>query len=433
MKKVLIISYYFPPSGGAGVQRVLKFVKYLPQFGWEPIVLTVHEGAGFPARDPSLLKEIPKGIPVHRTKIFEPYSIYRKVTSKKKDEAIDIATLSQTGLSLSERFSRFIRSTFFIPDARCFWKKHAVKTGQKIIDSQSIDLIFSSAPPYTCHRIGQQLQKYSALPWVADFRDSWVGWLSAPKRWFLPHWIDRSMEHSVLRNADRCVTVSNGIREDLLSRNKRVDLDKWDLIPNGYDGEDFKNRNGNPSNDLFVLTYTGSLYGHRSPETLLSALERILQKHPELQNVIRIRFIGRVDAHFLEAFKRFGTIIQYIPYVPHSESIRMLLDSTALLLIIDDAPANQSIITGKLYEYIGAKRPILALAPEGEAAQLIRQLNIGAVVHPNDASSIQKALEIWLDIWKRKKSIIKLSDDRIEQFDRKNLTKQLADVFDGLV
>ncbi len=433
MKKVLIISYYFPPSGGAGVQRVLKFVKYLPQFGWKPIVLTVHEDAGFPARDTSLFSEIPKNIQIYRTKIFEPYNLYRTITSKKKDEAIDIATLSRTQSSLSERFSQFIRSTFFIPDARCFWKNLAVKEGRRILDSHPVDLIFSSAPPYTCHLIGRQLKRDSHLPWVADFRDSWVGWLSTPKRWFLPHWIDRFMEHSVLAQADRCITVTQGIKEDMLSRNSKIDSNKWDLIPNGYDGEDFQSRLGNLSKDHFVLTYTGSLYGHRSPETLLTALEKLLHKNTQVRSQIRIRFIGRADSQFLEAFKRFGKIIETIPYVSHAESIQALLDTTALLLIIDDAPASRSIVTGKLYEYIGAKKPILALAPEGEAAQLIRRLNVGTVVHPDDVNGIQNALEIWIGIWKRTQSLLKLSDSRIEQFDRKYLTEQLAAVFDELV
>ncbi len=433
MKKVLIISYYFPPSGGAGVQRVLKFVKYLPQFGWEPVVLTVREDAGFPARDPSLFSEIPKTIKIHRTKIYEPYNLYRALTSKKKEESIDIATLSRNRSSLSEKFSQFVRSTFFIPDARCFWKKNAVREGRKILDSQPIDLIFSSAPPYTCHMIARQLKRDSHLPWVADFRDSWVGWLSAPERWFLPDRIDRRMEHAVLECADRCVTVSKGVKEDLLSRNLRVDSNKWDLVPNGYDGEDFLNRKGNPSKDHFVLTYTGSLYGHRSPETLLTALENILKKHPQIRSSIRIRFIGRVDPQFLEAFRWFGEIIEYIPYVSHSESIQALLDTTALLLIIDDAPASKSIITGKLYEYIGAKKPILALAPEGEAAHLIRDMRVGTIVHPNDVNGIQNALEIWMDIWKRTQSLLKISDNRIDQFDRKNLTKRLAEIFNGLI
>jgi len=176
-----------------------------------------------------------------------------------------------------------------------------------------------------------------------------------------------------------------------------------------------------------------SLYGHRSPEALLTALEKLLRKYPQARSSIRIRFIGRVDPQFLEAFKQFGEVIEYIPYVSHSESIQALLDTTALLLIVDDAPASKSIITGKLYEYIGAKKPILALAPEGEASQLIHSLYAGTVVHPDDVNGIQNTLEIWLDIWKRTKSLLKISDNRIDQFDRKNLTKQLVEVFNRLV
>jgi len=434
MKKVLIISYYFPPSGGAGVHRILKFVKYLPEFGWQPFVLTVNEEADFPARDVSLLKEVPEAIEVFRTKIFEPYNLYRKFTGRKKEEPTDIASLAkEVKKSLTNRLSEWIRATFFIPDARRFWKKPAVKQGMKIVKDRDIDLIFSTAPPYTCHLIGKTLKKKTGLSWVADFRDSWIGWLSTPERWFLPHMIDNYFERSVLERADTIVTVSNGIREDLLSRNPHIDSKKWRIIPNGFDEEDFKNVYGKASGEKFVLTYTGSLYGNRNPKMILKALEKLFENHPSIRKRFTVRFVGRVDQAFLKDFKQFSDVVEYIPYVPHKESIRYMLNSSVLLLIIDAAPVNHGILTGKLFEYIGAKKPILALAPEGEAADLIEDIGLGKVVPPNDPETIKKALFDYFTQWENGRLSLKTSGNRVKHLERKSLTKELAKVFDDII
>ena len=433
MKKVLVISYYFPPSGGAGVHRTLKFVKYLPEFEWQPVVLTVKEEADFPARDISLLSEIPENIKIFRTKIFEPYNLYRKFTGKKKEQPTDIASLTkEVKKSPAEKFSEWIRATFFIPDARRFWEKPAVKQGIKIVKEENIDLIFSTAPPYTCHLIGKKLKEKTGLPWIADFRDSWIGWLSTPKRWFLPHMIDKHLEQSVLEKADKIITVSNGIREDLLSRNSHISPEKWHIIANGFDEEDFKNISGKPTSNKFILTYTGSLYGNRNPRMILKAMEELFEDYPSIRSQLKIRFVGRVDPIFLKDFEKFTDVIEYVPYVPHKESIRYMLSSSALLLIIDAAPVNQGILTGKLFEYIGAKKPILALAPEGEAAKLIRGLNIGKVVKPDDVTAIKKTLFDYFTQWQNNKLSLKVHENSIQHLERKSLTKDLAKIFDDI-
>jgi len=434
MKKVLVISYYFPPSGGAGVHRILKFVKYLPKFGWQPFVLTVNEEADFPARDVSLLREVPENIEIFRTKIFEPYNLYRKVTGRGKYEPTDIASLTKEAKkSLTDKFSEWIRATFFIPDARCFWKIPAVKQATKIIKEREINLIFSTAPPYTCDLIGKSLKKKTGLPWIADFRDSWVGWLSTPKRWFLPHVIDSYFERSVLEKADKIIAVSNGVKKDLLSRNPHIDLKKWWIIPNGFDEEDFKNVGRKPSGDKFILTYTGSLYGNRNPRMILKALKELFDDYPSVRNKLKVRFIGRVDPAFLKDFKKFSDVVEHIPYVPHRESIRYMLNSSVLLLIIDAAPVNQGILTGKLFEYIGAQKLILALAPEGEAANLIRKLNIGKVVQPDNVTEIKKVLFDYFTQWQNNKLSLKTGRESIQHLERKSLTKDLVKIFDEII
>ena len=228
------------------MQRVLKFVKYLPEFGWKPIVLTVKDG-DFPARDESLLKEVPADVDVHRTDIFEPYDLYRKLTGKSKTTAVDVNNIDGGSKSrLSDKLAEFIRATFFIPDARIGWKKHAVKEGKKIIDSERPDIIFSSSPPYTCALIAMELKKYAEkkyskpVPWVSDFRDAWTDYLTTPNRWFLPKKIDRKYERTTLDKADSVTIVASGMKDDFERKYPEVSA-KTDfvLLRNGFDSDDY--------------------------------------------------------------------------------------------------------------------------------------------------------------------------------------------------
>ncbi|MBN2202368.1 glycosyltransferase family 4 protein [bacterium] len=433
-KTVLVVTYYFPPSGGAGVQRALKFVKYLPEFGWDPVVLTVKANADFPARDESLLAEVPPGIEIVRTGIFEPYALYRKWTGKAGNAAIDIET--NTGLQrpgARERFADFIRSTFFIPDARRFWKPSALAAAEGILKRRKVDAIVSTAPPYTCHLIAESIRRRHRIPWVADFRDSWVGWLSTPDRWWLPDRIDRALERKVLRNADRILAVSEGVRSDLSSRHPDIPEGKWKILTNGFDAADFEGLNPKPDADRFVITYTGSLYGKRNPSALLRAARSLKERRPELAEKLLIRFIGRVDSATLDAFRTLGRMFEHVPYVPHSESLRCLLESSALLLVIDTAAAAGTIVTGKVYEYLGAGRPILALAPEGDAAHLIRSLGAGAVVAPDDPEDVERILEEWITAWQANGPIPRPSAEAVRRYERKTLTGELAQILKQII
>ncbi|MBN1893479.1 glycosyltransferase family 4 protein [bacterium] len=433
MKKVLVVTYYFPPSGGSGVQRVLKFVKYLPEFGWEPVVLTVKESASFPVRDESLKAEIPEGITVVRTPLFEPYGFYRTLTGRKKGESLDIAANTDGRDSLREKVSEWIRAAFFIPDARIFWKRRAVREGRKLIRRHGIHAILSSAPPYTCHLIGRDLKRGSGLPWAADFRDSWVGWLSAPARRMTASKIDLAMEGSVLNEADRILHVTRGVREDLFSRHSSIEEDKWDYLPNGYDSADFPGPAPPGRTDRFILTYTGSLYGKRNPRVLLEAVDRMVAEKPGLRDKLLIRFVGRVAGAIAGDFERFGPMIETVPYVDHAQSICMLRDSSALLLIVDDAPQSAGIVTGKLYEYIGSGKPILALAPAGEASDLIFSLGAGRIADPGDPDSVRRILERWLEAWEqgRFRELFHVRD--AGRFERRELTRQLAEILNRMM
>jgi glycosyltransferase involved in cell wall biosynthesis len=427
MRKVLIITYYFPPAGGAGVQRTLKFVKYLRQFDWEPVVLTAKD-ADYPAVDTSLLQEVPPGVAVYRAPLFEPYRLYRRFTGKPADQATDMASLSaspERKTTWSERISEFIRAGFFVPDARMTWLYPALHLGKKIVNRENISLIYSSAPPYTTHLIARKLARATSLAWVADFRDSWIGWLSTPAwRPVWAAWLERRMEQTVLTEADRVLTVSPGVREDLLSRHAHLSDQRWLQLSNGFDGEDFAAVVPRAKSERFTITYTGSMYGRRNPAALIAALQ---QMPAEESRQFLIRLVGRVDDAIISAIKTSGVAdcFEHIAYVPHHASLSYLLASDAALLIIDDVPENRGIVTGKVFEYIGAGLTILALAPEGDAAELIRSNHFGEVVAPADSMAIRQALLRLLANRSDRRNRSALA----EPFDRRNLTGQLAQIF----
>ena len=434
MRRALIITYYFPPAGGSGVQRTLKFVKYLREFGWEPVVLTARN-ADYPAYDQTLAEEIPAGTPVYRAPLFEPYRLYRRFTGKAADAATDIATLTQDPASrarLSERISEWIRASLFIPDARIGWRLPAVALGRRIIARENIQVIFSSAPPYTTHLIGRRLKQISGLPWVADFRDSWIGWLSTPPWRPAPaRALERRMEAAVLRQADRLLTVSTGVREDLLSRHPESSDDRWRLLPNGFDAADFAGIQPLARSSGFTLIYTGSMYGNRNPRFLLRALEELAARgNPQIER-LQVQLIGRVDGAILRdiAASPVHHLFTHVPYVTHRESLARLLAADAALLLIDAAPANRGIVTGKIFEYIGAGLPILALAPEGDAARLIREHQLGLSVPPEDVTAIAAAL---CQLLEGRISRRAADHSAARLFERREQTRQLAALFDEL-
>ncbi|MBC7187177.1 MAG: glycosyltransferase family 4 protein [Calditrichaeota bacterium] len=435
---MLVVTYYFPPSGGAGVQRSLKFVKYLPSCGWQPVVLTARH-ADYPAYDPTLQAEVPPEARVFRTRIVEPYRLYRRLTGKRPDEALDIASLTRDERqrrAFKERLAEAVRAWLFIPDARVGWLPFAVYGGVRVARQEQVAVIYSSAPPYTCHLIGLCLKLLTGLPWVADFRDSWVGWLSAAQRPLLPRAVDCFLEHQVLARADAILGVSRGVAEDLASRHAKLYDNRWHILPNGYDGADYEGLTPLPRPDRLIVTYTGSLYGHRNPEALLRAVKSLIAEQPVLRERLLLRFVGRTGG-FIEEMLRdpeLAGVVEVVPYVPHGESLRFLLSSDMLLLIIDDAPANKGIITGKLYEYIGARKPILALAPEGEAAALVQRLRVGTVVPPNDEQAIRRAIELAHERWREGRlHLAKVDEAGVASLDRRHLTKELAGVLEAVV
>jgi hypothetical protein len=446
LKKVLIVSYYFPPSGGPGVQRVLKFVKYLPEFGWEPIVLTVEDG-DFPARDESLLKEIPENTKVFRTKIFEPYGLYRKLTGKGKGAAVDVDNINKSGKrKLSDRLAEFIRATFFIPDARRGWKKHAIKEGKKIIDSEKPDIIFSSSPPYTCALIAMELKKYAGgkygrkVNWISDFRDAWTGYLSTPDRWFMPAAIERKMEKETLNNADALTVVATGIKDDFDRKYPKIsNKKKYILLRNGFDSGDYTGAKYDGSkNEKFTIVYTGSMYGKRNPYYLLDTVADLAAKGKVDKKKIKFIFVGRMGGEILEYISNspLKDTIELVEYVPHSESINYLMKADAMLLLIDEDKYSKMILSGKVFEYLGAGlitgKPVIVIAGEGEAADLIRETSGGEVIPHHNPAKLEEVFLKYYNGFFENNTTSSVNKEKIKQYERRLLTKRLAEVFDEI-
>lgn len=436
MKKLLIVAYYFPPSGGPGVQRVLKNVRYLPEFGWEPIVLTVSNGQ-FPARDESLLEQVPDSTTVIRTKISEPYDIYRMFTGKKKGEAVDVNTIKKEGqkTTFKERVAEFIRATFFIPDARVGWLFTAKKMALEIIDKYGVEAIYSSSPPYTCSIIAKHAQKKRNIPWIAGFRDPWTEFISTPKRWFLPAAIDRRMEHSVFNEADYVECAWQGIIKDALDKYPDLDQNKFKHVPNGFDSNDFPD-SVTADNEKFTITYTGSLYGRRNPDSLFKAIRQLIDNNKIKHEDFNLRFVGRFGSEVVEMFEKsgFSESIETVSYVPHHESIRYLMKSDALLLIVDESKESEEIVPGKVYEYVGVKRPIIAIAPVKSAiAELMQETKSGLVAHQKEIDKIAKIFYDYYLNWKNKGSEFEPDEKAVNNYERRESTKTLSELLNSLV
>lgn len=435
MKNLLVITYYFPPSGGPGVQRVLKHVKYLRQYGWNPIVFTVRD-ADYPAFDYSLMEEIPNDVEVIRSKIFEPYNFYRKLTGKKPGEPVDVNIIKKEGakLSLRESFIEFIRGTFFIPDARIGWYFTGKKELKQVIDKFKIDAIYSSSPPYTCSLLAKYAQNKLGVPWIAGFRDPWTEFIQAPPRWFLPKYIDKSMEKSVFATANFVEVAWLGIKKDALQKYPDLPESKFVHIPNGFDAEDYPQIEY-PENDVFTLTYTGSMYGKRNPKALFDAIELLLTEKKIAKEKFQLNFIGRFgqEVHQMMDETSFKDRIRRINYVPHSESIQKLLESDSLLLIVDESKESKEIVPGKVYEYLGTFKPLLVIAPErGAIADLIAETGAGLLAHQSNIDGIANNFLQLYKLWEEKKKLETINPEAINNYERKESARKLAKLLDEL-
>jgi len=428
MKKVLIITYYWPPAGGAGVQRALKFVKYLPQSGWQPFVLTV-KNPDSPVEDKSLEADIPKECKVYKTKSIEPFEFYKKFIGRNKNDKIPAdVLLKKEKAGIKERLAQWIRINLFIPDAKIGWKYFAVKRGVKIVKNENIDLIFSTSPPQTVSLIAEKIAKKTNKKWIADFRDPWmeIVYYQNIKRSSFTKFIDARLEKKVLNNADGVVSISKGLI-DLL---KTKANNKFYLLPNGYDESDFGEIQQG-KNTEFTIAYTGSMSDDRIPYPLIRALKRIVFEDG-IKN-IKLKIVGRAAPRLTGLIEKEKLVnyFNFTSFLPHKESTKVLQSADVLLLVIDDVPNNEGFLTGKIFEYLGCRKPIFAIGPaNGDAHKILLETNSGEMVDYKDDEGAYRLLRRMYEDWKTNYS--RFTYD-VEQFSRKNLTKKLVRVFEETI
>lgn len=427
MKKVLIITYYWPPSGGPGVQRALKFVKYLSESGIAPFVLTVDENqASYPLTDDSLLKDIPAQVPVRKTRSFEALKILSAFTSKKNIPHGGFANRGSE--SVFQKALRFIRGNFFIPDARKGWVPYAVEAATELIEKENIGTVVISSPPHSSQLIGLKLKKkFPALNWVADMRDPWTDIYyykdlmhtrSAAAR-------DAAYEASVLETADHVISVSEPICKLLLKKSPRLSPSKFHVIPNGFDEPDFS-EDEKPEPGKFVFTYVGTMSAAYKPQVLFGAIEKLAQKHRDVK--MELRMVGTHAGAVKELVdeSHLSAITTFIPQVDHGKAVGYMLRSDILLLVIPDVEHSEGILTGKLFEYLGSRRPVAGLGPvPGDAARILAECEAGKMFNRKQSAELEQFLESLLERWRRGEDTSNPST-AYHKYSRKELTKQLA-------
>ena len=420
MKKVLIITYYWPPSGGAGVQRWLKFAKYLPEYGWQPVILTVDPlYASYPQRDESLAGEIDPQCMVYTTKSFELYNVYKFLSGKKEVPYGGFANESKEGLL--QKASKFIRGNFLLPDPRKGWNRYALKKASELILQFNIDTVVTTSPPHSTQLIGLKLKQKFNIKWIADLRDPWtdIYYYNQFKHTALARTIDLQYERKVVENADLLVTVSEDVKRIFAGKSSLPVAAKTVVIPNGFDEDDFLLKQV-PAETKKVITYTGTISEAYPVDCFLQALSALDQG---LKSQILIRFVGKVPPSVVQKFRNTQLEIELVGYVDHPKSIEYLFRSTLLLLVIPEVKNNHGILTGKFFEYLASQKPILAIGPtKGDLAKIIQETNCGQLFDYQDAEGMRRFIVASLNNPVTEPSV----SERASQYSRKQLTGKIA-------
>lgn len=430
MKKVLVLTYYWPPSGGSGVQRWLKCVRYMRDFGWEPVVYTAENGE-YPVIDEKLAQEVPEGVEVIRTKIWEPYQLYKRFTGQKKNERVVSGFLRDKKPGLAARISMWIRGNMFIPDARKFWIKPSVRHLKAYLRENPVDMIVSTGPPHTMHMIGLKLKRATGLPWVADFRDPWTNIdfyseLKLSKRSDRKH---HRLEKEVVQTASAVVVVGNNMKEEFEVIGNR----KVDVITNGYDEADVQTVAIEERDMAFSIVHIGLMNKHRSHEAFWAALAAIRDADPDFAAAFKVVLVGKADVSARDAIQRHGLErhTEFIDYLEHTEAVKRQGEAQVLYLSINDTPNAKGVITGKIFEYLAARRPILCQGPEdGDAAVIVRDTRAGLVAGFQDQATTEAHLRHFFNLYKENR--LEVDSQGVEAYSRRELTGKFAQIFDQL-
>ena len=420
-KKILIITYYWPPAGGPGVQRWLKFVKYLPDFSIQPIVY-IPENPTYPIVDENLVNEVSDKAIVLKNKIFEPYQI-ASFLSKNKTKKISSGIIpNKKKQSFLDKTFLWIRGNLFIPDARVFWVKPSVSYLEKYIVENNIDTIITSGPPHSLHLIGLELKQKLNLKWFADFRDPWttIGYHKSLRLSSFAAKKHKSLEHQVLNSADTIIVTSKTTKTEF----EAITTKPIAVITNGYDTEQVEKQT---LDSKFSLAHIGSFLSARNPLILWESLTELIQEIPDFKSHLEIKLIGAVSQEVLETINQFGLkpYLNNLGYVPHNEAIAHQRKSQVLLLIEIDSEETKSIIPGKLFEYLVSNRPIIAIGPQdSDFAEIISNTNTGVFLKYSEKMKLKSVI---LDFYNQfLEGKLQSNGVGLQKYSRKSLTKELA-------
>lgn len=423
--KVLIITYYWVPSGGSGVQRWLKFVKYLRDFDIEPVVYTV-DNANYPIIDRSLEKDVPNDIEVLKKNIWEPNDVLSRLKRKSTKTSAGFLNPNPTFFG---KIMQYIRANYFIPDARKYWIKPSVRKIKSYLKENHIDAIITTGPPHSLHLIGLELKKVLNIKWIADFRDPWTDidyfhqlpLTKASKRRHL------KLEKEVLKNADASLVIGKTMKENYDEYSKNIHV-----VTNGYDTELDEIEEVN-LDKKFSITHIGLMNSDRNPKILWEALSELSEEIKGFRNNLEVKLVGKLANEVLEELKKkdFKNITR-IDYVAHNEVKKHQKSSQVLLLAVNKVPSAKGIITGKIFEYLQAKRPILAIGPEdGDLAEILEKTNAGFIINFDDKNKMKRVIKNMYD--KYINGNLEVASKEIEQYHRKELTKQLSEILKEVV
>lgn len=437
MKRVLIISYYWPPTGGSGVQRWVKFAKYLPSEGWQPVIYTPDNPEQL-AVDHSLEEEIPAEAEVIKTHITEPYELYKKFLRKSghSAEAVEVNPVNAQNKSFLQKVAMWVRGNMFRPDPRCLWIGPSVRFLKKYLEEHPVDLIVSTGPPQSMHLIGRRLALETGLPWIADFRDPWtkifyfkhLSMTRATERWH------RKMEKKVLDDASVVVAVSPLVQQEFQAMTQTP----VELITNGFDTCDFPSErhieaDGGPDKD-FVITHTGLFAADGNPTVLWKVLADKCASDAEFAKLLKIKLVGKTDRQIPDSVESAGLGANLIDmgYQPHAEAIEQQRRASLLILPLRKEPEYKAVLPGKLFEYLASWRPVLGIGqPDGAMSMILNSTKTGVVLDWNDEASVSRFIEL---CWQNHlASRLSVEDADISQFTRKELTRRMAALFDKTV
>ena len=465
MKRVLIITYYWPPTGGSGVQRWVKFAKYLPSEGWQPVIYTPENPEQL-AVDTTLESEIPSEVEVLKTHITEPYELYKKFLKKSghSKEAVEVNPVNAQNKSFAQKAAMWVRGNLFRPDPRCLWIRPSVKFLKKYLEEHPVDLIVSTGPPQSMHMIGRKLARETGLPWIADFRDPWTK-IFYFKHLSMTRWTERwhkKMEKRVLDDATAIVAVSPLVQQEFQAMTQTP----VELITNGFDECDFNNGStlvgcieggmddgvddgvdggvdgactdqchlaaGGPDKD-FVVTHTGLFAADGNPTSLWKVLSDKCAKDEVFREKLVIKLVGKTDEAVVEAIREAGLAanLRDMGYQPHAVAVEEQRKASLLILPLRKEPEYKAVLPGKLFEYLASWRPVLGIGQtDGAMSMILNTTKTGVVLNWEDETSIGRYLDL---CWKRHlKGELTVDDADISQFTRRNLTRRMAALFNSL-